>query len=230
MKYTFCIFFIMLICYFEAYPQINIYNGVTREKIKAKDGAVLSITTTNLRISDFYSRYDTHVNTTWQRGTKTVTTSSKSMPYDGEDILIDGWGVVEYSITITSPNFETSTVSEQVSSYVAGYFEINYRGAPIYPDEYSAIESKSLNKLEKDIYLVPKKEIIEGNLNINTGLEQPKQQSDDLGLLTTQRIASGLGISEEEVIKLITTNQLKGKKVGEKYFVRKEDFDAFMKK
>ena len=52
---------------------------------------------------------------------------------------------------------------------------------------------------------------------------------NDLGLLTTIAIANGVGISEEEVIKLIKSNQLKGKKIGEKYFVLKEDFDSFMK-
>ena len=56
------------------------------------------------------------------------------------------------------------------------------------------------------------------------------QATNDLGLLTTSLIAGGLKISEEEVIKLITTDQLKGKKIGDKYFVRKEDFDEFMKK
>jgi excisionase family DNA binding protein len=53
--------------------------------------------------------------------------------------------------------------------------------------------------------------------------------TNDLGLLTTNAIATGLGISEEEVIKFIKSGQLKGKKIGDKYFVLKEDFDAFMK-
>ena len=55
------------------------------------------------------------------------------------------------------------------------------------------------------------------------------EKTSNLGLLTTKNIADGLNITEEEVIKLIETNQLKGKKVGEKYFVTKNDFDAFMK-
>jgi excisionase family DNA binding protein len=55
------------------------------------------------------------------------------------------------------------------------------------------------------------------------------QTPNALGLLTTSAIADGLKIPEEEVIKLIESNQLKGKKIGDKYFVVKEDFDAFMK-
>jgi excisionase family DNA binding protein len=54
--------------------------------------------------------------------------------------------------------------------------------------------------------------------------------TQNLGLLTTESISEGLKISEEAVIKLIESNELKGKKIGDKYFVRKEDFDEFMKK
>lgn len=54
--------------------------------------------------------------------------------------------------------------------------------------------------------------------------------AQNLGLLTTKFIAEGLKISEDDVIKLIETSELKGKKIGDKYFVRKEDFDDFMKK
>ncbi|HEY5469380.1 MAG TPA: helix-turn-helix domain-containing protein [Bacteroidales bacterium] len=56
------------------------------------------------------------------------------------------------------------------------------------------------------------------------------ESTQNLGLLTIKSIAEGLKITEEEVVKLIETNELKGKKIGDKYFVRKEDFDEFMKK
>jgi hypothetical protein len=54
--------------------------------------------------------------------------------------------------------------------------------------------------------------------------------TNNLGLLTSANIADGLKMSEEEVVNLIETDQLKGKKIGDKYFVRKEDFDEFMRK
>lgn len=57
-----------------------------------------------------------------------------------------------------------------------------------------------------------------------------EEKTNDLGILTTKIIAEGLKISEEEVIELIISGQLKGKKIGDKYIVRKEDFDAFMEK
>jgi excisionase family DNA binding protein len=78
------------------------------------------------------------------------------------------------------------------------------------------------------VYLIPKKEVLklDGNLDV----KQQVVQTESLGVLSTDEIAKKLGIGEEEIINLIKTNQLKGKKIGEKYFVRKEDFDTFMKK
>lgn len=60
--------------------------------------------------------------------------------------------------------------------------------------------------------------------------ESTHEQTNDLGLLTVSNIADGLKISEDEVMELINSDQLKGKKIGDKYFVRKDDFDEFMKK
>ncbi len=56
------------------------------------------------------------------------------------------------------------------------------------------------------------------------------QQTNELGLLTVENIADGLKITEDEVMELINSSQLKSKKIGDKYFVRKDDFDEFMKK
>jgi hypothetical protein len=76
------------------------------------------------------------------------------------------------------------------------------------------------------------KELAKNKRNENPSSTSPDTDKSiiDLGLLTTNKIADGLKIPEEEVINLITTNQLKGKKIGEKYFVLKEDFEAFMRK
>ena len=69
-----------------------------------------------------------------------------------------------------------------------------------------------------------------GNKKVTIQPQVNNQATADLGLLSIANIADGLKIPEEDVIKLIDTNELKGKKIGDKYFVRKEDFDAFMKK
>lgn len=49
-----------------------------------------------------------------------------------------------------------------------------------------------------------------------------------LGLFSTKEIAEGLEMTEEEVISLILSGKLKGKKINNKYFVRKEDFTEYM--
>jgi hypothetical protein len=68
-------------------------------------------------------------------------------------------------------------------------------------------------------------------LNFNwTHFREAYSTTQNLGLLTGINIAQGLSIYEDEVIKLISSEQLKGKKIGDKYFVLKEDFDAFVKK
>lgn len=92
--------------------------------------------------------------------------------------------------------------------------EIKYSGKDLSPYEIEQLKKNSAG-VETKIIVTESK---------------PTNIANDFGLLTTKFIAEGLGISEEEVVKLITSDQLKGKKVGEKYFVRKEDFDEFMKK
>jgi excisionase family DNA binding protein len=77
-------------------------------------------------------------------------------------------------------------------------------------------------------HLIAKQENI--NLNGNLNIDQQNNKTENLGVMSTSDIAKKLGVTESEIIKLILSNQLKGKKIGEKYFVRKEDFDAFMKK
>jgi len=93
--------------------------------------------------------------------------------------------------------------------------EVKYTGKKLSPYE--------INELRKDVNGVDTKAVI-------SDLRTTTQMSNDFGLLTTMAIADGLKISEEEVINLIKTDQLKGKKIGEKYFIRREDFDEFMKK
>lgn len=50
------------------------------------------------------------------------------------------------------------------------------------------------------------------------------------GLICSNMIAFKLKISEDEVIKMITCNLIKGKKVNGRYYVREEDFNNFLTK
>ena len=120
------------------------------------------------------------------------------------------------------------------------YIEINEEGEVIYSGK--DLSPYELEQLKKEYvapvvngrklspYEIEMREKAEGG-DKKTVSQTPvmSQATNTLGLLTTVAIADGLKIPEEEVIKLITSNQLKGKKIGDKYFVVKEDFDAFMK-
>jgi excisionase family DNA binding protein len=113
--------------------------------------------------------------------------------------------------------------------------EIKYSGKDLSPYELEQLKNEYIdpvvNGRKLSPYEIEMREKAAGELN-KTTFQAPvmSQTTNALGLLTTSAIADGLKISEEEVIKLIETNDLKGKKIGDKYFVRKEDFDEFMKK
>lgn len=92
--------------------------------------------------------------------------------------------------------------------------EIVYTGKDLSPYELSEL----------------KKDPVGGETIITNTGPISSTSTNNLGLLTVANIADGLKLSEEEVVKLIENDQLKGKKIGDKYFIRKEDFDAFMKK
>ena len=113
--------------------------------------------------------------------------------------------------------------------------EVKYSGKDLSPYEIGELKKEYVDTVIEGRKLSPYEiEMLEKNSggDKKTRYQAPimNQATNDLGLLTTSAIADGLKISEEGVIKLITTDQLKGKKIGDTYFVRKEDFDDFMKK
>ena len=113
--------------------------------------------------------------------------------------------------------------------------EIKYSGKDLSPYELDKLKTEYVdtvvNGRKLSPYEIDMREKAAGDVKKTTNKTTLMSQStNDLGLLTTSAIAEGLKISEEEVIKLITNDQLKGKKIADKYFVRKEDFDEFMKK
>jgi excisionase family DNA binding protein len=112
--------------------------------------------------------------------------------------------------------------------------DIKYSGKDLSPYELdhlkteyvdSVVEGRKLSPYE--IEMLEKASAVEKKTVSSTPVTS--HSTNDLGLLTVSGIAEGLKISEREVIKLIESNELKGKKIGDKYFIRKEDFDAFMK-
>ena len=113
--------------------------------------------------------------------------------------------------------------------------EIKYSGKDLSPYELDRLKTEYVdtvvNGRKLSPYEIEMREKAAGDAKKTTNKTTLMSQStNDLGLLTTSSIAGGLKISEEEVIKLITTDQLKAKKIGDKYFIRREDFDEFMRK
>ena len=113
--------------------------------------------------------------------------------------------------------------------------EIKYSGKDLSPYELDKLKTEYVDTVVNGRKLSPyeiemREKAAGGDKKTISQTPFMSQTTNALGLLTTSAIAEGLKISEEEVIKLITTDQLKGKKIGDKYFVRKEDFDEFMKK
>ena len=231
------LFLLMVLLCLKSFSQISLFNSVTRKMIRADEGVVVS----------FSARLGYIDNFTWQQVgeghvyvsyTKRSQMDNQNYVYEGKPIQIQiyryGGLIINYTLNITSSNYETINYPVVICSEfgadgnVSEYQKGN--GITERVHEPCDIGHHSIYDLFEEIYLVPKKEIIEGNINITSKSEQSDKATNELGLLTTSSIASGLGISENDVIKLITTNQLKGKKIGDKYFVRKDDFDAFMKK
>lgn len=107
--------------------------------------------------------------------------------------------------------------------------EIIYSGKDLSPYELNEMKKEYTGKDLSPYELEMKAKAASGDIKNTNKTQNTTQPTNDLGFLTTKGIADGLKIPEEEVIKLIKTSQLKGKKIGENYFVAKEDFDAFMK-
>jgi excisionase family DNA binding protein len=73
---------------------------------------------------------------------------------------------------------------------------------------------------------------LSGTVNINnlSNDNNKTEKANNLDILTPNQIADALGLKESDVMELIKSQKLKSKIIGGKYFIRKEDFDEFMKK
>lgn len=76
-------------------------------------------------------------------------------------------------------------------------------------------------KFSYTIYLVNKK----NDVKI---VSMPSEEKNELDIYTTNEIARKLKIDENDVIKLIESKKLKGKKIGQKYFISGNDLRKFL--
>jgi excisionase family DNA binding protein len=219
----------------NTFLDLTIYNSRTQQPIQKNEGVTCNYIYTYFTV--YYDRYENPplfgpcIN---YFHTAVSKTEGQIVIQNGEvnDLIQNA---VSIKVTIMGPTYETQVIEEIIcpTNNIQFYKKSSYPSdcrSEIAADAEAVCKNdgiKGMLDIERTIYLVPKRTVLEGDVNINMKSES---QTNDLGLLTTKSIASGLQISEEEVIKLITSGQLKGKKIGDKYFVRKEDFDAFMKK
>jgi excisionase family DNA binding protein len=228
-------FLLLILLFFPifVFSQLELYNSVTREKITGDEGVTLSFTRKGCNFLNVERHYNAFLNWGSIEGYRSSYSTTNNYSYNGSYVYLPCEFLISYSITIRSPNYETVGLSQEViPNYVGdGRFKVDNYDGEVSTSYISDMINKACEMYDynnQPVYLVPKKQIIEGSLDVTT--KQNNQSVNDLGLLNVKNIAEGLQISEDDVIKLITSGQLKGKKIGEKYFVRKEDFDVFMKK
>jgi excisionase family DNA binding protein len=74
------------------------------------------------------------------------------------------------------------------------------------------------------IYLVPKN----SKVNLSGKIISNRQEVNDLEIYSVSELASKLNVKEEDIVDLIKKKKLKGKKIGEKYFVSAEELRKFL--
>lgn len=208
---------------------ITVVNASTKEQLKSEDAVVISVSfdAVVIEVLHFTQARSWRIETFLERGSA----QSVNINYRGEE---------EIKIPI-SANLATTTETERfliVDKYTHTYsrriygvdvtirtsakgYEIDQRKISIFGPDYRT----------QEIALIP--QIQNVNMSGNLSITNEPNQNDKLSalnLLSTIQVAEAFGITEKEVIELIKAQRLKAKKVGEKYFIRKEDFDEFMKK
>lgn len=80
----------------------------------------------------------------------------------------------------------------------------------------------------RTIYLIPKleKNELSGNLVIKDSTQQ--KPATDIGIMTSEDAAAFLGVQKIDLEKLIQSGQIKGKKIGTKFFVTKEQIHEYL--
>jgi excisionase family DNA binding protein len=132
-----------------------------------------------------------------------------------------------WTVTINVPGFEQNSISGTTSLER----ELTLFGTP----------NVGSNAINQKVFLTPLKKDVElsGNLNVdlkpsadtnhkNSGVG--KEKSNTFDIFSAEEIADFLDIEVKDVLALINKKKLKAKKIGETYFIRKKDFDAFMEK
>ena len=123
--------------------------------------------------------------------------------------VTDTSGTVNLSGEFQKENYKVDSVSFYVQHE-------NYIDKKFVTYEYSKDP-----KFSYTIYLVNKR----NDVKI---VSMPSEDKNELDVFTSNEIAKKLKIEENDVIKLIETKKLKGKKIGQKYFISGNDLRKFL--
>ena len=213
-----------------------VYNSVTKKLINEDEGVTATYTSQNFKLVVDKSKYSLLLNSYQFAFHTEFYNETQTLPVH-ESISLNLKNLLSFKITFSGPGYESQSY---LVTYCSIYNNFTYYSKDMNNSSTSDAEKRILNQIAREscssdvwgsmgqIYLVPKRTVIDGNLNVKTtSVERP---ANDLGLITTLEIANRLSLKENDIINFILKGELKAKKIGEKYFVRKEDFDAFMKK
>jgi len=229
-----------------SYFELHIIDATKNEPFPQGTGMVVSVKFSNVKINvtttQLYQRFGVFGNLVserwgiayssnlpWNQGIQSVNLNYTVSDFNDLKIPIDA-GL----ITRTIPDkFLNDHYTYTLKSYVFQFdATVEIRAANYEPR--TIFLTNVMPPATEDVGLVQQIDNVnlKGSINVNNvnGTSDKMNKSNNLDILTPQQIAEALGLPESEVMGLINKQQLKAKKIGDKYFIRKEDFDAFMKK
>ncbi len=126
--------------------------------------------------------------------------------------VTDTLGKMKISGEYSKEEFSVESVSIKVQHKDFEPFEVITK-------EYS--NSPSFNYI---VYLVPKN----SKVNLSGKIIANRQEVNELDIYSSSEIADKLQIKEDDILNLIKKKKIKGKKIGEKYFVSGDELRKFL--
>lgn len=126
--------------------------------------------------------------------------------------VTDTLGKMKISGEYSKEEFSVESVSIKVQHKDFEPFEVITK-------EYS--NSPSFNYI---VYLVPKN----SKVNLSGKIIANRQELNELDIYSSSEIADKLQIKEDDILNLIKKKKIKGKKIGDKYFVSGEELRKYL--
>lgn len=126
--------------------------------------------------------------------------------------VTDTLGKLKITGEYTKEEFSVESVSIKVQHKDYETFEVTTK-------EYS--NSPTFNYI---VYLVPKN----SKVNLSGKIISNRQELNELDVYSSSEIAAKLNVKEEEILDLIKKKKIKGKKIGEKYFISGDELRKYL--